>query len=147
MGQSLVGHEGNTNILSYSAYLPNSGRVEEFLEIIDIFTRDIFAHMKDHTAIIISKTEANCAIFFLCGELFGLCTLNSYQRSMIWRTLLNACVVPIQRIYSHKNYCFPRKVTEIKISVKLLHAIFKYICVWTEGTTTSSHQGCSLQKR
>ena len=33
MGQSLVGHEGNTNMLSYSAYLPNSGRVEEFLEM------------------------------------------------------------------------------------------------------------------
>ena len=45
--------EGNTNILSYSAYLPTSGRDEEFLEIIDILTRDIFTHMEDNTAIII----------------------------------------------------------------------------------------------
>ena len=45
--------KSNTNILSYSLYLPTSGRDEEFLEQIDTLREDINSNLKEDYAIII----------------------------------------------------------------------------------------------
>ena len=49
------------NILSYSVYLPTSGRDEEFLEVIDILSKDIHSNLLEDCSIIIG-TDTNHSV-------------------------------------------------------------------------------------
>ena len=52
-GVSYQDENSSINILSYSVYFPTSGRDEEFLEVIDVLTKDIHSNLKKDSSILI----------------------------------------------------------------------------------------------